>query len=262
MSAYSYNGFASKCQSLFLDMKTNPECAPSIVTYNILIAAYGRLVLVGHMEAIHKELKDLNFQPNIKTYMSLISGYITAWMWDEMEETYRAMEAGPVKPDKDIHLLMLRGYAIAGKLEKMEEIYEMVMDHAHHIDIRLIRIMIRAYCRSSDPERVRKVEQLLTKSSINEYNPWLTVNLICLYAKEDLLEQMENSLNEAFVHKTYVSTVGVMNAIISCYFRQNAVEKLADFVKCAEVAGWRRCRSLYHSKMVLYSLQMRVSEIS
>lgn len=39
------------------------------------------------------------------------------------------------------------------------------------------------------------------------------------------------------------------------------VEKFVDFVKCAEVAGWRRCRSLYHSKMVLYSLQMRLSEM-
>ncbi|KAL6961249.1 hypothetical protein U1Q18_039013 [Sarracenia purpurea var. burkii] len=202
MGAYMFNGFAQKCQLLFRDLKRDAIYSPTIVTYNILISTFGRLML----------------------------------MRDSMETTYRSMEAGDVKPDITTHLLILRGYAHSGNLERMEETYELVKHHVNQNEIRLVRAMICAYCRSSDKNKVEKIEALLRLIPKNEYKPWLNVLLMRLYAQEDLLDQMEISINEAFEHSTSVTTR-------------------------AECSGWRVSRPLYHCKMVMYAAQKRLIEM-
>lgn len=261
MGAYMYNDKPVESQSVYRDLKREINCSPTIVTFNILLTVFGRLTMVGNMEEVIREIDASGVPPNVNTYNHIIAGYITDWRWEKMERAFKIMENGPVQPDLKTYLLMLRGYANSRNLRKMEEIYQIVKLHVNDKEIPLIRVMICAYCRSSEKDRVAKVENLVKLIPENDYRPWLNVLLIRLYAQEDLVDQMETFMNQAFEHNTPVITAGVMRAIITAYFRQNAIARFNDFLKQAELSDWRICRSLYHCKMVMFSAANRLEEM-
>ncbi|XP_062231355.1 pentatricopeptide repeat-containing protein At2g30780-like isoform X2 [Phragmites australis] len=238
MAAYMHSGLLDSCLEAFDALERDPRCGPpNVDSYNILIALFGRSLLVDHMEATLRSLDASGHPRTIGTYNAVIAGYLTAWMWDKMEGVFHEMESGHVAPDATTHLLMLRGYAHAGMIYKMELAYERACKHAGNVDIVHIRAMLCAYCKFAHVDRIQKIEDLLQRLGRDDYRPWLNVLLIRVYAQEGLVDGMELQIAEALERNIIVNTVQ------------------------AEQAGWKLCRSLYHCKMVMYGKHHRLEEM-
>ncbi|GKE52991.1 pentatricopeptide repeat-containing protein, partial [Tanacetum coccineum] len=109
--------------------------------------------------------------------------------------------------------------------------------------------------------RVERIEELMRLIPKKQYRPWLNVLLIRVYAQEDLVDQMDKSIDEAFEHNTSINTVKIMRAISTAYIRNNAVDKLATFVSRAGDSGWRVCRSMYHGLLWMFASHNRIDEM-
>ncbi|PKA60899.1 Pentatricopeptide repeat-containing protein [Apostasia shenzhenica] len=262
MTVYMYSSLTRKAVAVFEDLQRDKNCIPTISTYNLLLQVFGRSMLIGKLEIVLKQIHEHPLlSPNLTTYNTVIAAYLTAWMWDRMEMTYEQMIAGDVKPDIFTRCLMLRGYAYVCDITKMEKMYELVKSHVNERVWSLLRVMICAYCKSSDKDRVRKIEELSKHIPEGEYKPWLNILMIRLYAQEGLVDAMETLISEAVSREIRVVASGVMRSIISNYFHCGAVDRLSRFIKVAEYAGWKLCRSLYHTKMVMYGQRNQLVEM-
>lgn len=75
LSAYSRSGFFDKAFSLLEEMKNTPECRPDVHTYTILIKSCLHVFAFDKVEALLSDMEAQGVRPNIVTYNVLIDAY-------------------------------------------------------------------------------------------------------------------------------------------------------------------------------------------
>jgi pentatricopeptide repeat protein len=79
----------------------------SVLDYNLMIAAYGKIGEYDKVERMIQRMKDAGFNPNVATYTSLIEAYGRKRMFSEAEDVLEKMAKEGPKPTQVTYQTMI-----------------------------------------------------------------------------------------------------------------------------------------------------------
>lgn len=109
-----------------LETMRKQKVKPSIVTYGILIKAYGQNNMIERALEIYKEMQENGLQPNEITYGILIDSCIRAGRFEKAKEFCADMKNKKMPINIIICTTLVKGYSKQKEYEEMWKLYERV----------------------------------------------------------------------------------------------------------------------------------------
>ncbi|CAI5971836.1 unnamed protein product [Closterium sp. NIES-65] len=129
MSALSRAGRFNDAIALFHSMRADAGVAPSIVTFNVVLAAYARKRgCFHHMASLLQEIRTVGLTPDEYTYNTMISACADAIYIQEAERIFAEMRAAGLKPTRVTYNALLDVYGKAGHVALAHSVLESMLE--------------------------------------------------------------------------------------------------------------------------------------
>ncbi|CAA6662785.1 unnamed protein product [Spirodela intermedia] len=255
--------------SLFEIMRMREDCDPDLGTYNALIAMYSRRGDGDGMLGWYAAAKSAGFSPDLHTYEALITGFIRAGRFEDADRYFEEMASSGIIPNVGILECVLSGLCRRKKLAEAKEFWRFLIAGGWEVEEGMVEKILALY---AELGRVEEMEELLEtmqhKPSSSIFLPQVHCGVIRLYASSNRLDDVEYSVGRMLKNGMQLKCSRDVEAIISCYFRCEAYERLDIFLervgssyrlsKAAYdllVAGYRRVG--LHEKLELVKKEMK-----
>ncbi|KAL3715225.1 hypothetical protein ACJRO7_007028 [Eucalyptus globulus] len=97
---------------------------PTHKAYNILLDAFAISGMVEQARIVFKSMRRDRYMPDLCSYTTMLSAYVNASDMDGAEKFFRRLKQDGFDPNVVTYGTMIKGYARVNKLEKMMEVYE------------------------------------------------------------------------------------------------------------------------------------------
>ncbi|GMG98876.1 hypothetical protein Nepgr_000716 [Nepenthes gracilis] len=97
---------------------------PTHRAYNILLDAFAISGMVEQARTVFKSMRRDRFTPDLCSYTTMLSAYVNACDMDGAEKFFRQMRHDGVEPNVVTYGTLIKGYAQENDLEKMKEKFE------------------------------------------------------------------------------------------------------------------------------------------
>ncbi|XP_057954672.1 pentatricopeptide repeat-containing protein At3g59040-like [Malania oleifera] len=123
---------------------------PTKKSYNILLDAFAISGMVEQAQTVFKSMRRDRYYPDLCSYTTMLSAYVNAADMDGAEKFFRRLKQDGFEPNVVTYGTLIKGYAKANCFEKMMEKYEEMRESDIKANQTIYTIIMDAYGRSGD----------------------------------------------------------------------------------------------------------------
>uniref|UniRef100_A0A1J3D9G5 Pentatricopeptide repeat-containing protein n=1 Tax=Noccaea caerulescens TaxID=107243 RepID=A0A1J3D9G5_NOCCA len=178
-STVTYNSLMSfetnyKEVSKIYDQMQRSGIQPDVVSYALLIKAYGRARREEEALSVFEEMLDAGVRPTHKAYNILLDAFAISGMVEQAKTVFKSMRRDRFLPDLCSYTTILSAYVNASDMEGAEKFFKRIKVDGFEPNIVTYGAMIKGYAKANDLEKIMEVYEKMRLSGIKANQTILT----------------------------------------------------------------------------------------
>ncbi|CAO2164122.1 unnamed protein product [Urochloa humidicola] len=162
LSTVTFNSLMSfetdyKEVSSIYDQMQRAGLKPDVVSYSLLIKAYGKARREEEALAVFEEMLDAGIRPTRKSYNILLDAFAISGLVEEANTVFKAMRRHRVEPDLCSYTTMVLAYVNASDMNGAEKFFRRIKDDGLKPNIVVYGTLMKGYSKSNNVEKVMRV---------------------------------------------------------------------------------------------------------
>ncbi|KAM0858886.1 hypothetical protein ACQ4PT_047566 [Festuca glaucescens] len=161
-SAVTFNSLMSfeadyKEVSSIYDQMQRAGLKPDVVSYSLLIKAYGKARREDEALAVFEEMLDAGVRPTRKSYNILLDAFAISGLVEEAQTVFKTMRRHRVEPDLCSYTTMLLAYVNASDMDGAEKFFRRLKEDGLRPNVVVYGTLMKGYSKLDDVDKVMRV---------------------------------------------------------------------------------------------------------
>ncbi|KAJ4816019.1 Pentatricopeptide repeat-containing protein [Rhynchospora pubera] len=149
------------------DLMQRSGARPDVVSYSLLIRAYGKARRESEALAVFEEMLDAGVMPTRKAYNILLDAFAISGMVDEARTVFKRMRRNRCEPDLYSYTTMVSAYVNACDMNGAEKFFRQLKDDGLKPNVVVYGTLMKGYAEQNNLEKVVRVYERMQAQGVS-----------------------------------------------------------------------------------------------
>ncbi|KAG0482736.1 hypothetical protein HPP92_010820 [Vanilla planifolia] len=155
---------------------------PDVVSYTLLISAYGKARREDEALAVFEEMLDAGVRPTCKAYNVLLDAFAISGMVEQAKTVFKCMRRDKVDPDLCSYATMISAYVNASDMDGAEKFFRRLKEDGFKPNAVVYGTLMKGYAKANNLERVMRVYERMRVQGV-EANQAIYTTIMDVHGK-------------------------------------------------------------------------------